>query len=440
MALESVIVIVDKDKTDLGDGSYFKKVLETYKDVSGFSVGEKGGITSFCDNVSTTFDGDEGIKAVREAYKDNTIVFYFAKSSLPLGEEDLPPYHLCVDKDEKPIVVGYLDGAFPAFEQAESAHPPVSYAVGEFLQELCQNTFLQQSDDLDKTWEVFETPFFQRQIRNFLQPSGTLVLLTNDGRAMSFHEGKTSAKLEFGWTSNIAGYSPTLAKEEKPAPTGPKTKAQLLREKMEQRLGKKPVVEAPKTDTKIPADAGKPAEDTVAPPANVSDGRELRKWYNRHRTTGWEGNMHQKGGKYKRLDPDKREAFPVSELRDNSPLKPMPGQKTPPKEGVEVDVPTIIPPGEKKDLDHFLKIDLLDVEKVQEIEDKYPLFTEQEPMKTMGIKIEDVVRWPDKKLRELIATRKQATYALIRELGYALLDAQAVKRGRAEEEKKSRAM
>lgn len=412
MALKSVIVVRNKGQKVTDD--YFKKALKDYTSLFSLTTIADGEISATCvttgEKNAVSFEGDGGIKEISEAFEDHNLVMWLGQCDYEIGEGDRPPYTI-VDKDGKSQIVAYLEGEFPGFVHPESSHPTETYVVAEYLAEKCQEVFDQQSEDIEKTLKVFDTPVFRKEIRNILLPRGNIVMFAANGEVMRFSVSEKTADLPWGWVSDHLGGTTVEKKEEKKL-----SPMEILKLKKSQKTEAKPPVEEPKTDTKVPPDAGKEQKpEEFAPPSDYF-GNRLKKWYNRNREGGWKGTQGN-GGHIPAIDWTKRPSIPAEHLKKSSALR---AHKEfsgigPENKGVITEVPSVISPSKISDLSTWLKsIELISPEKIQEVEDTYPTFTDQVP-EELQYTLEKVCQWPSKKIREFIkgAAHEQALYSLL---------------------------
>lgn len=243
----------------------------------------------------------EFIQEAMKLWVDQDITFYFGSADAALSAVDIPPYILIVKKEgeeEIPLIVGFFDGNFPAYDKGGSSHPPEYHLATDYLIPKLEGLWEMADGDLDKVTAQLQKPYFKKELLLTSVSRGTITLVCANGTCLTFAQSDLSAEYPWGWVSNTHDYAAAPKVEEKPAKRpGMFVNKSTVREKFEpQKDGvtekTKQLAEAvaAKTDTAV---VKKHFVKKERPGAHLSR-RERKDWYPArigYRPASWEKNI-----------------------------------------------------------------------------------------------------------------------------------------------------
>lgn len=415
-------VIVLKEKGQLVPEQYWQKVLDVNKSCSGFALATNGVIEL---GKLGKVDSLKELQELHEAGKEYQIVNFFGGGN-PVSAEDLQPF-VILQKDNKPVLVVFLEGDFNAYGKTDSAHTNEYHLVNNILMPKAKQLFRLCGEDIGKFMGEIADPVTQNELISAVVPRGTVTLIAGNGMIFSFEKNEDKGKFPWGWTSNTYGYAEnTYPAKEEGATQAPSSAMSALKDKL---LGKK-VVAKPEPASIIPskdtAQATVLHSEEVArlgsPPKEVQGKGAIKKWY---RNNAMNGVLPQNWAERPEV-PLKRGV--VKSFKDIVPVvastEPIKQDNIKPKDTAAKHIPApdpkpqvpIIPAAHKKDIvDRFLKTvdtnsqEIIDPKVIQALEDKLPTFCEQ-----VGLKgLEETFRWSFKSLRELAEISPDAVVTLL---------------------------
>jgi len=201
----------------------------------------------------------DSVKEAMEAFPSDS-VYYFARSDSEIQKEDLQPYSLIQNDEGKSILMAFLEGTFPSYENNDT-HMPEHYVITDYVEGKLGEVWGQQEEDLTKVLKVIRTETFKREFTNLFIPRGMITLIAGTGEIFSYAKNDIAGSYPWGWTSNKLDYLEGGAVSNTVSKAG-----QTLAEKLKASAGKTTSVPitAPKTDTKIP-DKVVPDEEITVP-------------------------------------------------------------------------------------------------------------------------------------------------------------------------------
>jgi len=370
-------IIIGKNKDKVIPDAYLEKVLAEFGPTSdakyhlsiGVAFPSNGIVEHFEETPSTpTLDS---VKEAMEAFPSDS-VYYFARSDSEIQKEDLQPYSLIQNDEGKSILMAFLEGTFPSYENNDT-HMPEHYVITDYVEGKLGEVWGQQEEDLTKVLKVIRTETFKREFTNLFIPRGMITLIAGTGEIFSYAKNDIAGSYPWGWTSNKLDYLEGGAVSNTVSKAG-----QTLAEKLRASAGKTTSVPitAPKTDTKIP-DKVVPDEEITVP--HFNNGSARKKWFNRN-------------FQFKPEDWRTCSKVPAKLLKASSPLRmslksfkelPQDQIAAAQKEAAEVkaDLPLMINKAEKDRLKEkfltMLKDDrLISKEKIEQLDETYPTFDE----------------------------------------------------------------
>lgn len=287
--------IVIKKADQLVPEELFKKVLTENKSCYGAATIAEGMIGSGA--VPKTGTIEELMKSQLEN-KDIPVVFFFGNFPAGFAKEDMQPYVLLRNAEQEPIVVAFLEGNFPGFEKTDSAHAAEYYVVIDELIPKFQSYFEMVGEDLDKLTKQFEGVMIKKDMDRLIGERGVITLLAANGKISTFEDNSEGNDFSWGWASKTYGYNgaPVAVKEKEVVSETGLGSFRPGNKKVVARQGDAPAVkpvevpkpvvetkpdapkapvEAPKTDTAIPAGVA----ITVKCPDNVHAKNAIKDYY-----------------------------------------------------------------------------------------------------------------------------------------------------------------
>jgi hypothetical protein len=357
--------IVQRKANEFLSNEFLEKVLAANPNCWGAAL--------VSDNELQLNSGEEGasldfVQETMQSFPDKDITFYFGHADAALNKADIPPHILIVKKEgeeEIPLIVGFFDGNFPAYDKGGSSHPPEWHLANDYLIPKLEGLMEMADGDLNKVTEQLKKEYFKKELLLTSVSRGTITLVCANGTCLSFtqKDDPNTGDIPGGWTSNKHGYKTEAAKE----PDKPVKRSMFDRVVSGNRstVREKVVIQpdnvtaateklaeaasgfpkgAPSADALAKATAAAKTGTTAKPPvpegytvkserpgAHLSR-REKKDWYPiriGHRPSGWEKNIavdviYGPDGKmrtYSQIQKLGLEAAPILALLKNNPAK-----------------------------------------------------------------------------------------------------------------------
>lgn len=291
----------------------------------------------------------EFLQETMQTFADKDITFYFGHAEAALNKADIPPYILLVRKEgeeEVPLIAGFYDGNFPAYDKGGSSHPPEYHLSVDYLIPKLEGLMEMADGDLDKVTAQLQKEYFKKELLLTSVSRGTITLVCANGVCLSFthKDDPLSGDIPGGWTSNKHGYKSEVEKPKEPVkkPSMFDRVVGASRSTVREKVNTQPdnvtaatdklkeAVAPAKTDTAVKLAAGYTVK-SERPGAHLSR-REKKDWYPirmGHRPAGWEKSIaidvvYGPDGKmrtYSQIQQLGLEAAPILALLKNNPPK-----------------------------------------------------------------------------------------------------------------------
>lgn len=210
--------IVQRKANEFLSNEFLEKVLAANPNCWGAAmVGEKElQLNSGEEGASLEF-----IQETMKTFEDKDITFYFGHADAALSKSDIPPYILLVKKEgeeEIPLIVGFFDGNFPAYDKGGSSHPPEYHLAVDYLIPKLEGLMEMADDDLDKVTAQLQKEYFKKELLLTSVSRGTITLVCANGTCLSFtqKDDPNTGDIPGGWTSNKHGYKTEAEKPKEP--------------------------------------------------------------------------------------------------------------------------------------------------------------------------------------------------------------------------------
>lgn len=419
-------VIVTRNKDKSIPTAYLELLLKQYDRAIGCAFAENGKIEKFSENATPSI---ESVGQAEKAFNADLYLF-FGSYAGNFHEDDLQPFTLVVDDFDNDVLVGFLEGEFPAFSQPESTYSNAFRVVTDTLAEKFQKVYDDCEGDPDKMTTILESPSFHKDFRTILHPRGVITVLASNGWAHTYSINSEMGIFPWGTTSNRLGYAEGETKQEVKTAEPAKTLSAAERLALKRAAAKteapaakpsvpevKPPVPDHKTDTAPKKDdIVLPDSDPIMlPPPNYTNAKAIGKWFNRNfgfKPVGFESG---------------KVGLPYSKLKPNSALRVhKPGDPYPQQHGITSEIPPIIGPRDlealtKKFLPEMMEDskNLVTLEDVKQNEENFTSFFEQ----CGDYPVHLFLRWSLRKKRELVKEYPQAAYTVIVDLCNMLIKA-----------------
>lgn len=382
---------------------------------------EKTGVTSFSyaaangeevefhntDCTKKDVDFKATLKTLREPdfYINDMMIFHFVLDELGVEEDDKQPYVLIKDGD-KPLLVGFAEGDFEAYEDPDGKHQNEYFLMQEFVSETVKKIFTECGDDVGKTMAKLGESAFRKTMLKVLEPRGVITIVPSDGSPpVTFSQNDKGQEFEWGWASRTHGYVEP-ARNVADSPPQQSRSARLAAIKAKENATPAtsvPSIPDPKTDIVIPP-------QMVTPPPNM-DGKAKRGWHTKHFGPKMPTDL--------KAPRPASDLLPTSSLRKLNSLAEIPKDVVKPPTGNGIaEYPAVVPPTLIKTVMERIKaghVSSYTPDQIPLVEKEYPPYTEQ-----IGEPIEEIILWNNKAFREL---DHQSLFALANEFRHRLLKA-----------------
>jgi hypothetical protein len=337
--------------------AYRQKLLENNTASFSVAVTDKKVVESF-NVLASKHDLDKALFETEEKLKSRLCIIG-ATSDVDIQPEEQQPFELVVDKDNKPVLSAFISGDFSKYATDTAEFSPEATLVMEWLADKCASLYEESGSNVNKLIQLLDSPAFRKELQEHMEPSGVIVMLSTEGSAIMFaRQNTTHSMFDWGEVTNHHGYAEKSAQQIKDeaivqAALEAKEKAaaepekRVLTYKERQALKAQgsapppptatpvPPTEVPVTNvgeypdktpgpsvpTVVPGNGGPTPdynpktgvikEGSLFPPAQIT-GRDLKKWYGRHRVGG-----------SKNIQYESRPGIPASEISRASHFYPM---------------------------------------------------------------------------------------------------------------------
>jgi hypothetical protein len=274
------------------------------------------------------------LSAVEEAFKDHLLIVRASNEEVVSGEEQ--PFELIIDKEGKPLLVAFVEGEFTKYASPEATLSPEATFVENWLADKVNTMYASCGRDIHKLMNLLDVASFQEEARKHMEPRGVVVFFSTDNSVVYLAKSNGNfGKFDWGEVSNTHGYTEAKKVPDNPAGTdlSQLTYAQRKALKLKGKTSVPVINDGQKEPpTNLPEVPDKPAEPVTAPakeietkvfengaiktvrgqspllfPPSTLSGRDLRKWYGRHRKNGTQS-----------IDANQRPGIPASEVHKNS--------------------------------------------------------------------------------------------------------------------------
>lgn len=196
---------------------YAKRAIEANPTAWGVALVTEGELML---NKGTGLDL-ELFQDTQKDFEKQDITFGLVSSPSAISLEDISPFTILsnTDKEETPLLVAFIDGRFPQYEQSQSSHPAEFFVANEYLIPKLQEMFDLTGGDIAKVMEVLKKPHFKKDMLLTATPSGVITFVSATGEALTFAKTDDASEYSWGWVSRNYDYAkapPTDRTEEVP--------------------------------------------------------------------------------------------------------------------------------------------------------------------------------------------------------------------------------
>jgi hypothetical protein len=219
-----------------------------------------------------------------EIYKDYPVVFHLGSAPKDHSPDIMQP-HVLLGPVENPLMVGFLDGDFSAYE--DKAQPKLDGAylcVHKRLKPKLEKLFKLCGNDLKKLIDEIDADNdFEIDMDKLSGVHGNIVLVTATGECMEFVKNDNAENFDWGWASQNYGYT---GEEATPAPTlkaGAPAAATNLQKLKDAVAAKKDNVVQLNAPTNVTNEPPKGRDATTAIlmkcPNNITKSKARKRWF-----------------------------------------------------------------------------------------------------------------------------------------------------------------
>lgn len=394
-----------------------KRTIELNQSCSGLALASNGVVEVLRTNAPAQL---EDVMNCQFDLKDSNVIMWFGQSGTPYLDDDVQPYTVLTDKDEKPILVAFAEGDFTNYFKPGETRSNTFFFVKDFLMPEVSRLYGHLKGDLDELMKELCSDKMNAKLTPQFGDRGTLVLVAGNGEIACVAQNELLlGDTEWGWSSNHYGFgqsaetTPVVVETEKPV-----SKVAGLS------MGKKPPTNSPS----VPVIARQtkpevPKTETTAATAATVWGLAPEKLKSKAEFGSFHGTYSQD----KLKDPTVRQTFrvkpemlqqfkarggvitadPSLKIADTKPATPVP----------KLEAPVMTP----KELDDLNKtfITTLDTnelkvvapDKIPDINSELPTFTDIMKLE----KLEQTFNWAFPKIYELCTLHPRAAGMLILE-------------------------
>lgn len=144
------------------------------------------------------------LKQLQEAFKDETLVMYFANFPKAVMPDDVMPWSVKVGDEH--IVMLFAEGDVKDYVGMNGDHTGEYNAFDEVVFPRLNKAMVDAGEDLDKFYDELRKPGFQKTLNNIFKDRGVFVILPKEGDAICFGDSKLGGAYDWGTTSNTHGY------------------------------------------------------------------------------------------------------------------------------------------------------------------------------------------------------------------------------------------
>jgi hypothetical protein len=212
--VKSVVFSIQGDATDPLDfclsanGKFAKEGSALGIDAQGMSV--------------YSFDKGFTAKELLEArtyFPGETVTFWLASSKQDIADNDIQPYIILKDQEDKPVLAVFLEGDFPSYMKTDSSFSPEYHAVEDYLKTVVDECLATHPDieDMDEMLSAIIADLAQKkeeiETSLFGGKRGLMAVVAANGERCLFTNG-IKENTDWGWTSDHC--KPTVAVDKKP--------------------------------------------------------------------------------------------------------------------------------------------------------------------------------------------------------------------------------
>jgi hypothetical protein len=144
------------------------------------------------------------LKQLQDAFKDETLVMYFANFPKAVMPDDIMPWSVKVGDEH--IVMLFAEGDVNDYVGMNGDHTGEYNAFDEVVFPRLNKAMIDAGEDLDKFFDELRKPGFQKTLGNIFKDRGVFVILPQKGDAICFGDSKLGGAYDWGTTSNMHGY------------------------------------------------------------------------------------------------------------------------------------------------------------------------------------------------------------------------------------------
>ena len=210
--------IVVKNKGQEVPSVFLEKVIQIRPSCCGAVILDANGV------MQTTRISERaeivGLNEAQKAFKDEAMLMFFGDyGEGEINENDLQPFTLLTDDEDRPMVVAFVEGNFEEGNDPTYQRSPAYHYVSEYLSPKVQKMFVECGLDLHKLMDELRHPIIRRELLSGCTDCA-VVLFAQNGEIMSFVKGLNETKFPWGWSSDLHGYEeksfPDKVEETKP--------------------------------------------------------------------------------------------------------------------------------------------------------------------------------------------------------------------------------
>lgn len=144
------------------------------------------------------------LQGLLKEHGDKDVVMFLGNFPSGFNDADVPPFDLFTDGDENVLLTAFLEGDFSNFHKTDSARWDAHHLVDEYLKEKLFDTFASVDEDMDKFVQKLESPLYQKEMTNLILGRGSITLVPQNGKIITYSKGELGKQFEWGWASYVA--------------------------------------------------------------------------------------------------------------------------------------------------------------------------------------------------------------------------------------------
>lgn len=149
-----------------------------------------------------------------EAFETDLVLCFGKSANGVVATEDLQPYVL-IEDGGKPVLIAFLDGNWPSFEQKDSNHTNEYFFVKTKLIPKVQQLYRLTKSDIEATMRELQDDLVAKELLNDAVEHGVITFLANNGGLVTHNKADNAEQDDWGWCSRKPNGFP--AKTETPA-------------------------------------------------------------------------------------------------------------------------------------------------------------------------------------------------------------------------------